>query len=381
MDTFRRMVNDCLMIGLENDTSTMRQLSLVAYKKLDSYKIVSYYKSCAISHSAGILANRKKSLKRGLNPRKPYATQLLLILSFGFKIVDNILKVPFHSKGRGHGMIYFYIPLDKYTNEGLSDPSLKVRSFTLTAHSLSICYSKDVEEIGCNSVQGVDRNLHNVTVGDENYVVQFDLSKAVDIAENTRSIIRSFKRNDVRIRRKLYRKYGTRRKRRVDQLLHRVTKAIVQHAKQSKAAIAFEDIRNIRKLYQKGNYQGKSYRSRLNGWSFSEAKRQISYKARWEGESVIQLSIGETRGTSQLCPQCGKKITQVDRFRQLYCAECKKWMDRDVVAAMNIASKGLQRFCSSQGLADEAMKRNLERHPIILRVNASKLGLWRELKK
>jgi len=50
-------------------------------------------------------------------------------------------------------------------------------------------------------------------------------------------------------------------------------------------------------------------------------------------------------------------------------------MDRDVVAAMNLSVKGLARFASSQGLAGEAMRGNVEREPLILRVDASKLGL------
>ncbi|MCI0560459.1 MAG: transposase [Nitrososphaera sp.] len=268
---------------------------------------------------------------------------------------------------------YFDIPLNSYVARVLSDGSLQVRSFTLTADSLSICISKEVTEVESTSIEGVDRNLRNLTVGNGSRVVQYDLSKAVDIAENTRSIIRSFKRNDVRIRRKLYRKYGMRRKRRIGQLLHRLTKSIVQHAKQSKAAITFEDIRHIRKLYQKGNYQGRNYRSRLNGWWFAEVKRQIEYKATWEGVPIIQLSVSETRGTSQLCPRCGKKMTQVDRFRQLYCAQCNKWMDRDIVAAMNLSVKGRSRFERSKGLAGEAMKGN-PTTPVILRVDASKLA-------
>jgi putative transposase len=245
-----------------------------------------------------------------------------------------------------------------------------------TNNNVSICISKEVAEIQCTSIEGADRNLRNLTVGNGSNVVQYDLSKAVDIAENTRSIIGSFKRSDIRIRRKLYRKYGTRRKQRIGQLLHRVTKEIVRDAKQRKTAMAFEDIRHIRRLYLKGNYQGRNYRSRLNGWSFAEAKRQIAYKAQWEGVPVIQLSVNETRGTSQLCPRCGKKITQVARkTRQLWCAECKRWMDRDVVAAMNLSVKGLARFASSQGLAGEAMKGNSESvMPIILRVDASKLA-------
>ena len=66
-------------------------------------------------------------------------------------------------------------------------------------------------------------------------------------------------------------------------------------------------------------------------------------------------------------------------MRQLWCAECKKWMDRDVLAAMNVASKGLARFASSKGLADEAMKGNVEKDPLILRVDASKLTHRRKL--
>jgi putative transposase len=161
-------------------------------------------------------------------------------------------------------------------------------------------------------------------------------------------------------------------------LLHQTPKVIVQRTKETKSAIAFEDICHIRRLYRKGNYQGRAFRAKLNSWSFAEIKRQIQYKAAWESVSAIQLSKGETRGTSQLCPRCGKKITQVDRkTRQLWCIECKRWRDRDVVAAMNLPIKGLARFASSKGLAGEAMKGNVDdARPLILRVEASKLSLY-----
>src|SRR5688572_6525763 len=108
----------------------------------------------------------------------------------------------------------------------------------------------------------------------------------------------------ARIRKQLYSKYGRRRKNRIIQLLHHVSKAVVQKAKQEKSAIAFEDIRRIRQLYQRGNYQGHVHRYKMNSWSFAEIKRLITYKAAWEGIPVIQVSVKETRGTSQLCPQC-----------------------------------------------------------------------------
>jgi hypothetical protein len=55
-------------------------------------------------------------------------------------------------------------------------------------------------------------------------------------------------------------------------------------------------------------------------------------------------------------------------------------MDRDVVAAMNVARKGAEAFQRSKGLAGEAMKGNVEKEPLILRVDASKLTLRRKLR-
>ncbi|MEW6603361.1 MAG: zinc ribbon domain-containing protein [Thermoproteota archaeon] len=120
-------------------------------------------------------------------------------------------------------------------------------------------------------------------------------------------------------------------------------------------------------MYQRGNGQGKNYRARLNSWPFAEMKRQITYKAQWEGVSVIQLTAKETRGTSQRCPRCGKRLQEAARNdyiihkHQLWCNGCQKWMDRDVVAAaMNIAKKSAAEvFQRSQGTAGEAMRGNL----------------------
>ncbi|NHI03634.1 hypothetical protein DYY67_2270 [Candidatus Nitrosotalea sp. TS] len=279
---------------------------------------------------------------------------------------------------------YFEILLNHHAREILcnheNNSTFKVNSFVLTPDHLSISYSKDVPEVQCKNTTGIDRNLRNVTVGDCNQVVQYDIAKAVRIAENTKSIVSSFKRNDHRIRKKLYSKYGTRRKNRVNQMLHKVSKDIVQHAVQRKHALVFEDIRYIRKMYQKGNWQGKKRRGTMNGWSFSEIKCQIEYKSRWSGIPIIQLSKSDTRGTSTLCPRCGKRLQDKGawndpiRKRELWCDTCQRWQDRDVIAVMNQSLRGLPRLGSSKGDAGEAMKWNVDNAlPLILRVDASKL--------
>lgn len=197
METFRMMVNDCIRIGLKYDVSARVKLTKLCYHQLTRYNIYSVYKLCAIYHAAGIIANRKKSIKRGFKPRQPYAKRPLLIAYTGFKIAHGMLKVPLGN------IQYFDIPLNMFVNRVISVTSLRIPSFTLTNNSLSICYSKEVVEVEYTDIEGVDRNLRNLTVGNLESVMQYDLSKAVDISENTISIMSSFKRNDVRIRKKL----------------------------------------------------------------------------------------------------------------------------------------------------------------------------------
>src|SRR2546430_2838613 len=64
LDVFRRMINDSIRIGLVNDVSSLRRLSILSYNQLAHYDSPSCYKLCAISRAAGILASRKKSVKR-----------------------------------------------------------------------------------------------------------------------------------------------------------------------------------------------------------------------------------------------------------------------------------------------------------------------------
>src|SRR3989475_3883587 len=257
------------------------------------------------------------------------------------------------------------IPLTQRTLNMISQPRVKVRSFTLTLNRLSLCIALDVAPIECASTVGVDRNLRNLTVGNEQGTRHYDLSKAVRIASTTMRIVASFKRDDSRIRTVIASKYGMRRPSRTGHLLHATTKTIVAAAVQRRQAMVLEDIRGIRALYRKGNGQGRKYRGRMNGWSFSEAQRQLEYKARWTGLPVIRLSRRETRGSSMTCPRCGERLQSDKRLtRKLWCSKCREVMDRDRVAAVNLARRGRVRVGRSrahegpQGGAGEAVEGN-----------------------
>jgi len=61
-----------------------------------------------------------------------------------------------------------------------------------------------------------------------------------------------------------------------------------------------------------------------------------------------------------------------DHNRELWCDTCQRWLDRDVVAVMNQSLRGLSRFDSSKGVADEAMIQESGVLPVILKVDATK---------
>jgi putative transposase len=202
----------------------------------------------------------------------------------------------------------------------------------------------------------------------------YKTNKILSIKENMTHVKASFRRNDRRVKNRFFAKIRDRQTRRVNQYLHKITKDIVQRAKETKSALVFEDIKGIRKLYRKGNGQGNNYRRKMNSWSFYEFQRQLQYKAAWEGIPVLFI---DPKRTSQLCPVCGGTL-QEDRpyRRKLWCSNCGKLMDRDVVASMNIAYKGWARFTHPRGLPSEAMRRNVGLfEPLILRVDGSKLAV------
>lgn len=277
--------------------------------------------------------------------------------------------------------------MNNYAKKILAEPEIEIRAFFLTPVHLSIAFSKEVEEITPAATVGIDRNLSNLAVGNYKSITHYDLSKTIQIAESNRSVMRSLRRNDARIRKQLAMRHGRRRKDRINQLLHRLSKTIVRRAKVQKTAIVLEDIRGIRGLYVRGNGQGKNHRAIMNSWPYYELERQVKYKAAWEGIPIIQLTKAETRGTSQVCPRCGKRTqvaarADVRHQRQLWCECCMRWLDRDVVAAMNVAYKGLLRFSSPQGPAGEAMvQESRSKEPVILKIDAAKLSgkAWQNL--
>ena len=355
LEQFRQMVNDSIRIGLAENVTSLKSLSLKAYSQLQQYDAMSYYKLCAISKAAGILKNYRKANGKRRPVKQPYARRPQLATCYGFKISDGNLQLPMKPRNR------MTIPLNRHTLQVLSEADLTPRSVTLTATTITIVYSKDVPVVEPSGLMGIDRNLDNVTIADSNgSTKRHNLSEATEIKAMYHEVKSHLNRNDSRVRQRVYSKYGVRQRNRVRPLLHRASKQIIIEAKHRGSAIIMERLTGIRKLYQKGNGQGRDYRARMNGWSFAELQRQIEYKARWEGLPVIYVNPS---GTSVKCSICGSRM-KPEENRTLKCQSCGFTVDRDVNAARNILAAGMRalRF-GAVAPASEAMVA-VQRRPV-----------------
>ena len=354
METFVKMVNRCIRIGLKEGTHNMKKLSGLCYHEMRDFDILSSYKLCAISRAAGILSNREQSIRRGRKARHPILRNPFITNCYGVKHNGCLLTIPYR-KGNPINIL-----LNGHTQKMLA--GLDVRSFTMNGTGISICASKETEEIECTGTVGIDRNLRNVTCGNGEKVTFFKTNKLVSALKNTRHARSGFKRNDRRKKRAFWKERQERISRRRNQYIHRISKGMVDGAVRTKSMIVLEDLGGIRKLYRKGNGQGKRYRGRMNGWPFYELQRQIEYKARWAG---LPVKCVDPRRTSTQCPRCGKRLQEdMQKSRKELCTNCGLFMDRDIIAAMNIARKGARklspRFRDSRGGISEAQPGTFE---------------------
>lgn len=358
LEEFRKMLNDCIRIGLAENVTSKQSLAKIAYSYLARYKVPTYYRLSAISKAVGILKNYRKTLRKHSDAKKPFAKRQMLTDCYGFRIIGNHVRIPV-SKTKG-----IWLKLNNHTLAVIS--GYAVKSVTLTTCTIAIAFSKETAVTDFTGLIGIDCNVDNITTADTNGTVKrYDLSELTRTKAVYREVKSHFKRDDVRVRKKIFSKYGRKQHDKSNAILHNISKRIVADAMAKGFGIVMEDLKGIRKLYQKGNGQGRNYRAKLNSWSPFEFQRQVGYKSLWEGIASFK---DNPRGTSGFCAICGSEITEC-ADRKVWCGRCQRLVDRDENAALNIVKRGL-RF-KPVGEASEAMKRNAEK--LIRLVDASQL--------
>ncbi|HEX5458125.1 MAG TPA: transposase [Candidatus Nitrosotalea sp.] len=341
---FRYCENEAIRIGAENNLTSKFNLYYHLYHKLrlDS-QFYSKHVYGALECAASKLKLYKKTLKKKPSAKRPYIWKNHLILdSQSYRIKNNTIRIPIEP-GK-----HIYIKLTDYICKKTN--GTKLGNVTITDDKIGISYSKEISEQKVTSFLGIDRNLDNVTAYDSNGSnTVHDLSKAQKIIASYSTVKSKFRRNDSRIRKKIFQKYGKLQKNKVHDILHCTSKKIIS----KNSGIIMEDLKGIRKLYRRGNGQGKKYRRKMNSWSFYELQQQIEYKARWLG---LPVEYVKAYGTSSKCAMCGSKLVPEER-RKMSCSICKSIVDRDVNAAHNILLRGAR--VVPDGAAGEAVMAEL----------------------
>jgi len=154
--------------------------------------------------------------------------------------------------------------------------------------------------------------------------------------------IRGIRRHYAWLRRRLQEKkllkkvkqIGNKESRIVNDLLHKISKEIINLAKEHDAVIVVGKLNKIRQSAQK---KGKRMRRLINSWAYYRLQKYIKYKALWEGIKVIYV---DEKGTSITCHKCGTK----GKRRTQGCFECSNCGLRDFNADLNGARNILKRF-------------------------------------
>ncbi|MBI3913101.1 MAG: IS200/IS605 family element transposase accessory protein TnpB [Chloroflexi bacterium] len=116
---------------------------------------------------------------------------------------------------------------------------------------------------------------------------------------------------------------------------HMLSKQIVAKAKDTKRAIALEDLNGIRQRVTVRRPQ----RATLHSWSFFQLRAFLTYKSKMAGVNVILV---DPRNTSRTCPVCGcvdkRNRSSQSRFS---CVSCDYAGHADTIAATNISRRAV----------------------------------------
>lgn len=135
-------------------------------------------------------------------------------------------------------------------------------------------------------------------------------------------------------------KIGNKESRTTDDILHKVSREIVDEAERNNSAIVIGDLKGIRlqKRYSRG------FMRKLSSFPFYRLFQFIKYKAQWSGIKVIEVSEAYT---SQTCHHCHSKGLRIGgKFK---CYVCGHEYNADYNGAYNIMNRGMGQALS-QGL-------------------------------
>ena len=206
---------------------------------------------------------------------------------------------------------------------------IKVNQIELDNTYAYICFEQtDQEQLKTNQYVGVDLNAtsHCAVVGDPTS------GKVIKLGKQASHIHKKYKalRSSLQ-KQKLYKKLKqtkSKETRKVKNINHKISKQIVQFAKDNNCGIKLEKLTGIRN----NKKNSKTFRYTLNSWSYYQLGSMIAYKALLKGIPVQYIDPAYTSQNCSRCGHLGKRNGKVFK-----CVNCKHTGHADVNASFNIA--------------------------------------------
>jgi putative transposase len=327
LEDFRDMVNFCIDYAYSKRITSYARLRKGVYeewKRRWDHSTHFCHSACKIA--LAMLKTYRKKHREGKPEVKKLFMQLdpMLYRFYGDKIRISVKPRRF---------IFLELKYGEYQKKFVDawrEGKLKTGEVTLNETKIIIPFKKEVDLQNPSDWIAIDVNKSNMTAVSSNphiLKIEHNLRTIHTTHFNIRRNIQKLGKHKPKTAQRLLKKYAYRERAKAKDLCHKISRVIVDFAKQHGFGILMEDLKGIRKRIK----YGRGLNRRLHTWNFRKLQFYVEYKAKLEGLPVEYVN---PKGTSSLCPTCGGRLAP-NGYRQLKC-RCGYENDRDITACVNM---------------------------------------------
>ncbi|MEM3615384.1 MAG: transposase [Candidatus Methanomethylicia archaeon] len=340
LEVFNQMVNECMNYALKNNINSPMKLERILYDYFkQKHGLATHYciSACRIACSA--LKSWKKLVKRRrAEPNRPPSFRALamrlqkeLMRFKGDKII--VTTKPY---------CWVEIPLaigayQKQFIERWEKGELKIGEVTLLEDRAIVTFKEEVEEKEAKGYASIDVNLMSLNLlkaeGDSFEYKKIDLRKLYGVRVHyfkKRRKIQELSKYKPKTAKRVLAKYSKRERRRVNDILHKITTNIARELAGRGLIPVFEKLKGLNYNSTRNRYTKRRNR-KVSSLPYRKIQGLVEYKMAWYGYKTHYVSA---RDTSRTCPRC-RSLSKVEG--QVYeCKRCGYRADRHFVACVNI---------------------------------------------
>ena len=325
------------MFDVYKAANKMKNITPASYK--EDYPFLKEVDSCALCNAQ---LNRNIAFKDFMkqndknNKNKPNFKSKRNDQSYTTNMVNGNIKISSNNR-------YISVPkcprirIKKHRDFIGTIKSITVSRATDNKYYMSILVETEIEQLEpTDKMIGLDLGLKDLIVGsnghkykNHKYLTRSQKKLAREQRKLSKMVKGSNNRNKQRIKvAKLHKHIQNQR----NDYLHKLSKSIIDENQViCIESLSVKDMMNDSKLARN-----------ISDVSWSRLVTMLIYKADWYGRKLIK--VPDNYPSSQLCHVCGYKnsITKDLAIRKWTCPKCGSIHDRDINAAKNILSKGIE---------------------------------------